>query len=168
MSAFGLFETVFGTAVACVDDAGALTYLTFAPEREVPRAEARGLCRDDGAVAHVAAQVAAYGAGERQDFDLRLSTHGSEFQEAVWRALCDIPMGRTKSYGDIARAIGQPVIASRDVGQACGANPIMLVIPCHRVIGADGSLVGFGGGLELKARMLQFERRLAGVQRELF
>jgi methylated-DNA-[protein]-cysteine S-methyltransferase len=120
------------------------------------------------AVAHVAAQVAEYGLGERLDFDLEVSTAGSAFQEAVWAALRDIPMGRTRSYGEIARAIGQPATASRDVGQACGANPVMLVIPCHRVIGADGALVGFGGGLELKARMLQFERKHAGEQRELF
>jgi methylated-DNA-[protein]-cysteine S-methyltransferase len=166
--AYGLFASVFGQAVAAVDGCGALTYLSFAPDREIPRAERRGDRRDDAAVAHVASQVAEYGRGERLQFDLELSTAGSEFQQAVWKALCDIPMGRTKSYGDIARAIGQPVTASRDVGQACGANPVMLVIPCHRVIGADGALVGFGGGLELKARMLQFERKHAGEQRELF
>jgi methylated-DNA-[protein]-cysteine S-methyltransferase len=166
-ASFGLFDTVFGQAFAAVDAAGALTFLSFAPEREVPRAERRGFRRDDVAAAHVAAQVAAYGRGERAAFDLPVSTCGDAFQEAVWAALCDIPMGRTRSYGEIAKAVGEPG-AARRVGQACGANPVMLIIPCHRVIGADGGLTGFGGGLPLKARMLEFERRLAGPQRELF
>jgi methylated-DNA-[protein]-cysteine S-methyltransferase len=164
---FGLFDTVFGPAFASVDEAGALTLLSFAPEREVARAARREMRRDDAALAPVAVQVGEYGRGGRTAFDLPVSTSGDAFQEAVWTALCEIPMGLTKSYGEIARAIGEPG-AARRVGQACGANPVMLVIPCHRVIGADGGLTGFGGGLELKARMLEFERRLAGPQRELF
>lgn len=164
---FGLFETVFGPSFAAVDAAGALTLLSFAPEREVARAERRGLVRDDAAVARVAAEVAEYGRGERAAFDLAVSASGDAFHEAVWSALREIPMGLTRSYGEIARAVGEPG-AARRVGQACGANPVMLVVPCHRVIGADGALTGFGGGLELKARMLEFERRLAGPQRELF
>ena len=164
---FGLFDTVFGPAFAAVDEAGALTFLSFAPERELPRAERRGTSRDDAALVHVAAQIGAYGRGERAAFDLPVRTSGDAFQEAVWAALREIPMGLTRSYGELAKAIGEPG-AARRVGQACGANPVMLVIPCHRVIGADGRLTGFGGGLELKARMLEFERRLAGPQRELF
>jgi len=164
---YGLFDTLFGPAYAVVDEAGALTFLNFAPEREIARAERRGLRRDDAALARVAAQVEAYGRGERDAFELPVSTCGDAFQAAVWAALGEIPMGRTRSYGEMARAIGQPG-AARRVGQACGANPVMLVVPCHRVVGADGSLTGFGGGLELKARMLEFERRLAGAQRELF
>lgn len=164
---FGLFDTVFGPAFAAVDQDGALTLLSFAPEREAPRAERRGLVRDDAATARVAAQVAEYGRGERRDFDLPVSTSGDAFQAAVWDALREIPMGLTRSYGEIARAVGEPGSA-RLVGQACGANPVMLVVPCHRVIAADGSLTGFGGGLALKARMLEFERRLAGPQQELF
>ena len=164
---YGLFDTVFGPALAAVDEAGALTSLNFEPERAAARAEHRGLVRDDQALAQAAAQIAEYGRGERALFDLPVSTSGDAFQEAVWAAMCEIPMGLTKSYGEIAKAIGEPG-AARLVGQACGANPVMLVIPCHRVIGADGALTGFGGGLELKARMLGFERRLAGPQRELF
>jgi methylated-DNA-[protein]-cysteine S-methyltransferase len=164
---YGLFDTVFGPAFAAVDADGALTLLSFAPEREAARAERRGLVRDDGALARVAAQVGEYGRGERTVFDLAVCALGDAFQRAVWAAMCEIPMGLTRSYGEIAREIGEPGTARR-VGQACGANPVMLVVPCHRVIGADGGLTGFGGGLELKARMLAFERRLAGPQRELF
>lgn len=153
---FGLFDTVFGPAFAAVDEAGALTVLSFAPEREVPRAERRGLRRDDAALAPVAAQIGAYGRGERAAFDLPVRASGDAFQEAVWAALCEIPMGLTKSYGEIARAIGEPGTA-RLVGQACGANPVMLVIPCHRVIGADGSLTGYGGGLANKRLLLALE-----------
>jgi methylated-DNA-[protein]-cysteine S-methyltransferase len=165
--AYGLFDSVFGQAFAEVDAAGALTLLSFAPDREVPRAERRGVGRDDAALASVAAEVEAYGRGERFAFDLPLAAAGDAFQAAVWKALCEIPMGQTRSYGQIAARIGQPG-AARAVGRACGANPVMLVVPCHRVIGADGALTGFGGGLALKARMLAFERRLAGPQRELF
>jgi methylated-DNA-[protein]-cysteine S-methyltransferase len=166
-AAFGLFDTVFGPAFAEVDATGALTLLSFAPEREAARAEARGAGRDDGAVSTVALQIAEYGRGERADFDLPLASAGDRFQQAVWAALRAIPMGETRSYGQIAAAVGEPG-AARAVGQACGANPVMLVVPCHRVIGANGRLTGFGGGLPLKARMLEFERRLAGPQRELF
>lgn len=164
---FGIFDTVFGPAYAELDAAGALTFLSFAPEREQARAERRGLRRNDEALARVAAQIGEYGRGERADFDLQVSTRGDPFQEAVWAALRAIPMGHTQSYGQVAAAVGEPG-AARAVGQACGSNPVMLVIPCHRVIGANGALTGFGGGLELKARMLQFERKLAGPQRELF
>jgi methylated-DNA-[protein]-cysteine S-methyltransferase len=165
--AFGIFETVFGPAFAEVDATGALVLLSFAPDREAGRAELRGVPRRDAAVAAVAEQIAEYGRGERAAFDLPLAAAGDAFQSAVWAELRAIPMGETRSYGQVAAAVGEPG-AARAVGQACGANPVMLVVPCHRVIGADGRLTGFGGGLPLKARMLDFERRLAGPQRELF
>ncbi len=165
--AHAVIDTVYGPAFAEVDADGALTFLSFAPEREVPRAKARGSRPDDAALAHVAAQVAAYGRGERVRFDLALAPTGTAFQRAVWAALVEIPLGETRSYGQLAAALGRPT-ASRAVGAANGANPIMLVVPCHRVIGADGGLTGFGGGLPLKARMLEFERAQAGAQRRLF
>lgn len=104
-----------------------------------------------------ARQLAAYFAGELQEFDLALAPGGTQFQLAVWRALRDIPYGTTVSYGEIARAIGRPR-ACRAVGLANGRNPIPIVIPCHRVIGASGSLVGYGGGLAAKRTLLEIER----------
>jgi methylated-DNA-[protein]-cysteine S-methyltransferase len=98
-----------------------------------------------------------YFAGERTSFDLPLRPRGSAFQQAVWHALTGIPYGETRSYGEIARAIGKPD-AVRAVGAANGANPIAVIVPCHRVIGADGSLTGFGGGLERKRTLLDLER----------
>ena len=101
-------------------------------------------------------QLAEYFDGQRTTFDLPLDPLGTEFQLKVWRALRDIPYGRTASYGQIARAIGAPA-ASRAVGAANGRNPIPIVVPCHRVIGANGTLTGFGGGLENKAILLALE-----------
>ncbi len=103
------------------------------------------------------AQLAEYFAGRRQDFDLPLDPRGSEFQRRVWQRLTRIPYGETTSYGAVARELGDPR-ASRAVGLANGSNPIPIVIPCHRVIGADGSLTGFGGGLPVKAALLELER----------
>jgi methylated-DNA-[protein]-cysteine S-methyltransferase len=164
---YGIFDTVFGPAIACVDETGALTFLNFAPEREEAWALKHGYVREDGAVAHVAKQLGEYGRGERTTFDLVLNASGTPFQRQVWNALVEIPMGVTTSYGALAKKLGRPD-ASRAVGAANGANPIMLVVPCHRVIGANGALTGFGGGLPLKARMLEFERRRAAAQTELF
>lgn len=105
-------------------------------------------------------QILEYFAGERTGFELPLRYRGAPFEEAVWAAIAAIPYGATVSYGDIARAIGEPVGASRAVGIAAGANPLPIVIACHRVIGADGSLTGFGGGLAIKSRLLALERRV--------
>jgi methylated-DNA-[protein]-cysteine S-methyltransferase len=101
-------------------------------------------------------QLGEYFAGERRDFDLELDPHGTDFERAVWAQLLEIPYGETASYGAVARAIGRPDRA-RAVGAANGRNPLPIVIPCHRVIGADGSLVGYGGGLDLKRRLLELE-----------
>ena len=115
-----------------------------------------------GSVAKAEEQVAAYFAGELTHFDLPLEPPGTEWQRKVWLALAEIPFGETRSYGDIARRVGNPK-ASRAVGMANNRNPIALIIPCHRVIGADGSLTGYGGGLPLKERLLAHERAvLAG------
>ena len=104
----------------------------------------------------VLSQLSEYFAGQRRSFELRLAAEGTGFQRAVWRALIDIPYGETLSYGELACRIGNPR-ASRAVGLANGANPLPIVVPCHRVIGADGSLTGFGGGLAIKQRLLRLE-----------
>jgi len=102
-------------------------------------------------------QLAEYLCGRRRRFDLSLDLKGTAFQISVWQALQKIPYGRTWSYGQVAQAVGQPK-AARAVGRACGANPIPLVIPCHRVVGADGDLTGFGSGLEWKEWLLELEK----------
>jgi len=103
-------------------------------------------------------QLHAYFAGELKAFDLPLAPQGTPFQLAVWKRLCEIPYGETISYGELARRIGNPN-ASRAVGLANGSNPIPIVIPCHRVIGSNGKLTGYGGGLPIKEKLLGLERR---------
>ncbi len=120
----------------------------------VPTLDAR---RDKGAFADEIRQLDEYFAGERTRFDLRLAPRGTPFQERVWKALVAIPFGRTASYGEIAHAIGNPT-ASRAVGAANGKNPIAIIVPCHRIIGSSGSLVGYAGGLPRKKWLLAHER----------
>jgi methylated-DNA-[protein]-cysteine S-methyltransferase len=115
--------------------------------------------RSEEPFAALGAQLADYWDGRRTTFDLPLETEGSPFQRRVWRALQDIPYGETISYGELARRIRVPS-AARAVGVANGHNPICVIVPCHRVIGADGGLTGFGGGLERKRLLLELE---AGV-----
>ena len=103
-------------------------------------------------------QLRAYFAGELEAFDLPLAPQGTPFQLKVWNRLCDIPYGETISYGELARRIGNPN-ASRAVGLANGSNPIPIIIPCHRVIGSNGKLTGYGGGLPIKEKLLALERR---------
>ncbi|HEU0031314.1 MAG TPA: methylated-DNA--[protein]-cysteine S-methyltransferase [Kofleriaceae bacterium] len=105
-----------------------------------------------------AQQLAEYFAGERRTFELPLAPRGTGFQDRVWRALTQIPYAETRSYGELARAIGRPA-ASRAVGAANGKNPIAIIIPCHRVIGANGTLTGYAGGLPAKRWLLAHERR---------
>lgn len=114
------------------------------------------LIDDRAALAEPLAQLAAYFAGELREFDLSLDVRGTPFQRAVWAAVARVPYGATCAYGDIARAIGQPA-AVRAVGLANGANPLPIVIPCHRVIGANGALTGYGGGLPTKRALLALE-----------
>lgn len=122
--------------------------------------------RDDERLAAAAEQLAEYFAGSRITFDLRLAPRGTAFQRRVWSALREIPYGETISYGDLARRIGQPS-AVRAVGLANGRNPISIVVPCHRVIGADGSLTGYGGGLDRKRVLLDLEARVSCGTRRL-
>ncbi len=116
--------------------------------------------RTEEPFAEALAQLDAYFAGKLTRFDLPLAAQGTRFQREVWSALTTIPYGKTVSYRELARRVGRP-LASRAVGAANGRNPIPIVIPCHRVIGADGSLTGFGGGLEIKRQLLALECRSA-------
>jgi methylated-DNA-[protein]-cysteine S-methyltransferase len=122
---------------------------------------AQGLRGESSALLDEAAgQLKAYFAGDRIDFDLPLDLDGTEFQQKCWLALASIPYGQTVSYGEQARRLGLGPDAARAVGAANGQNPLPLVLPCHRVIGADGSLTGFGGGLHLKRFLLEHEGAL--------
>jgi len=117
---------------------------------------------DDRAFPDAVEQLDAYFAGELQEFDLSLQLSGTEFQRRVWNALRTIPYGETRTYGEIAQQIGAPT-AFRAVGLANGHNPIAVIVPCHRVIGANGSLTGFGGGLERKSALLELERTTSSL-----
>ena len=111
-------------------------------------------------------QLSEYFEGTRRDFDLPLSPNGTVFQRRVWEELGRIPYGETISYGELAHRIGKPT-ASRAVGAANGRNPLAIVVPCHRVIGADGTLTGYGGGLPVKEKLLALERGVAGTDSQL-
>jgi len=132
-----------------------LRLINFQPSR-LPRPDPRWHESPD-AFDDVVSQLTEYFAGERQRFELPLAPEGTPFQQRVWRELQDIPYGATISYGQLAARIGQPT-ASRAVGLANGSNPLAIVIPCHRVIGANGTLTGYGGGLPIKERLLALER----------
>lgn len=150
-------------------DGEALTLISF-PSGRGARQPEPDWRRDDAALAPAIAQLAAYFAGTRRTFSLPLRPRGTPFQMRVWTALREIPFGATISYGELARAIGRPS-AVRAVGAANGANPLPIVVPCHRVIGADRSLTGFGGGIEVKRFLLAHEARLSpghAPQGELF
>ena len=147
-----------------------LDFISFPTGRTALR-PGRDWVRDDGNFAQTRRQLDAYFAGELTEFDLPIRFDGSDFQNAVWKALYEIPYGETVSYGEIAHRIGQDNSASRAVGIANGQNPLPIVVPCHRVIGADGSLTGFGGGLTTKQFLLDLEARvrpMPGQQLRLF
>ncbi|MDT5006694.1 MAG: methylated-DNA-[protein]-cysteine S-methyltransferase [Mycobacterium sp.] len=122
---------------------------------------------DDAAFPVAVEQLESYFAGELFDFDLELDLVGTTFQRAVWQALLTIPYGETRSYGEIAAQIGSPT-ASRAVGLANGHNPVGIIVPCHRVIGANGSLTGYGGGLDRKRALLALEKMRKPVIPTLF
>jgi methylated-DNA-[protein]-cysteine S-methyltransferase len=122
--------------------------------------------RDDRRLAGVVRQLDEYFAGARTRFELQLAPRGTAFQRAVWAQLLRIPFGETWSYGQLARAVGKPS-ASRAVGAANGRNPLSIVVPCHRVIGADGSMTGYGGEVRRKVKLLELEARVAGRQLSL-
>jgi methylated-DNA-[protein]-cysteine S-methyltransferase len=133
---------------------GALVGVRFRPPG--PR-ESRSGREAPEALGDAIAQLAEYFAGRRRSFELTLAASGDRFERRVWDATSAIPYGRTESYGTIAARLGLPAIAARDVGVALARNPLPVIVPCHRVVGADGSLTGYGGGLERKAALLALE-----------
>lgn len=162
---WSLIDTPFQKMAAWVDDHGRLLRFNLRADGAAsvdPEAE-----NNSRKLAEVQRQVTEYGEGKRQDFDLELLPEGPEFDQTVWKALLTIPFGTTTSYGAIAKAIGHPN-AARAVGAANGANPIALIVPCHRVIGSDGTLTGYGGGLPLKRKLLEHEARVSGTRFDLF
>ena len=148
-------------ALLLTTDGDALTSVWFSPHKGVERREPDDR-RDDDHPVLVAAreQLTEYFAGARKAFDLPLGPRGTAFQLSVWMRLREIPYGETRSYGQIASELGLPPGGSRAVGLANGANPLSIVVPCHRVVGADGSLTGFGGGLDRKRFLLDLEADL--------
>ncbi len=158
------FDTRFSRFAAAIDDEGRVVRFWLHADKAKPRG-----IEDETALASVRAQVEEYCAGTHRSFDLAIhAEEGSAFERAVWTAMTDIPFGETVSYGAIAKKLGGGPEAARAVGAACNANPIPLIVPCHRVVGADGALVGFGGGLPLKRALLDFESVIAGRPRDLF
>ena len=163
------FDSPIGSLTLVAGPAG-LTDLGFPGRTRVP-AEAT-----KAPMPEVTEQLEAYFAGELRAFDLPLDLHGTPLQKAVWRALLEIPYGETRSYGEQTARIDpelfetdvEPWQRARVVGAANGANPVAIVVPCHRVIGADGSLTGYGGGLERKGALLDLERRGVGEPATLF
>jgi methylated-DNA-[protein]-cysteine S-methyltransferase len=158
-------DSPFQAFAAWVDEDGRLLRFNLraaGAARVDPEAE-----RNPKKLADVQRQVTQYSGGKRRDFDFELAPDGPDFNKQVWNALLDIPFGTTTSYGAIAKKIGHPA-AARAVGAANGANPIALIVPCHRVIGSDGSLTGYGGGLPLKRKLLEHEARIAGTRFDLF
>ncbi|MER7839027.1 methylated-DNA--[protein]-cysteine S-methyltransferase [Streptomyces sp. NPDC096040] len=145
-----------GELLLTADTHGALTSLSV-PGQKGGRSVEAGWLADTGPFRSAEEQLAAYFAGELKEFRLELSTHGTEFRERVWGALDSVPYGGTTTYGEIAARIGASRMAVRAVGGAIGANPLLIVRPCHRVIGADGSMTGYAGGLERKVRLLALE-----------
>lgn len=144
-----------------VAEDGVLTGVYMPRQRHLPAPETFGE-RDERPFDAAAAQLREYFAGERTGFDLPLTMRGTPFQRIVWTALRDIPYGETMSYGELAQRIGRPT-AARAVGLANGKNPISIIVPCHRVIGSTGSLIGYGGGLDRKRWLLAHES--AGARR---
>ncbi|SFQ07115.1 MULTISPECIES: methylated-DNA--[protein]-cysteine S-methyltransferase [Actinomadura] len=152
-----------------VETDGALSGLYMEMQRHRPPAETFGAPGDPDSepFATVAEQLAAYFAGELTEFDMPLRLHGTPFQQRVWDALQEIPYGETTTYGELAVEIGSPS-ASRAVGLANGRNPVGVIVPCHRVVGSTGSLTGYGGGLDRKRYLLDFERKNRATENALF
>jgi methylated-DNA-[protein]-cysteine S-methyltransferase len=155
-------ESPVGRVAFATDEEGALLGLRFRDgwrptslENGLKR-EGFALSRDEDRTVAAREQLTEYFAGECHAFDLAVARRGTTFQEAVWEELSRIPFGETRTYGQVAQSIGWPGEAV-EVGSACAANPVLVVVPCHRVVGADGSLKGYAGGVRLKERLLDFE-----------
>jgi methylated-DNA-[protein]-cysteine S-methyltransferase len=159
-------DSPIGPLLLTADDGG-LTRLHMEVRKHGPDEVQPEWRRDDSAFTEACGQLDEYFAGERTEFDLPLNPAGTPFQRRVWDALKTIPYGEIRSYGEIAEQIGRPG-AARAVGLANGRNPISIVVPCHRVIGASGALTGYGGGLERKQYLLDLETRVAAGQAPLY
>jgi methylated-DNA-[protein]-cysteine S-methyltransferase len=160
-----IIDSPYGSLTLVADD-GVLCGLYMTDQRHRPPEEDFG-ARDDRRFGAAEEQLTAYFAGELKEFTLELRLHGTPFQRKVWAGLRAIPYGETRTYGELAEALGSPG-ASRAVGLANGRNPIGIIVPCHRVIGAGGGLTGYGGGLHRKRRLLDFESGAAPAARTLF
>jgi methylated-DNA-[protein]-cysteine S-methyltransferase len=153
-------DTPIGKLLLAGDEQG-VHRITFPPKGKPGQAAApeEGWIESArGPLKEAVRQLKEYFAGRRTEFDLPLAPEGTGFQKSVWRQLCDIPYGETISYGELARRLGNPK-ASRAVGAANGSNPLPIVVPCHRVIGANGKMTGFGGGIPVKEALLALESK---------
>lgn len=160
-----LIDSPYGPLTLVATD-GTLSGLYMTEQRHRPPEETFG-DRDAGPFGETISQLEAYFAGELREFDLPMRLDGTPFQRTVWQQLQLIPYGETRTYGQLAEALGKPN-ASRAVGLANGKNPIGVIVPCHRVIGAGGSLTGYGGGLDRKQRLLAFEGATPRKENALF
>lgn len=178
MFRYTLLRTVLDPLLAVTGPAG-LVRLEFLPRAYQYHTRAHAVARallppdtepvlteESSSFAPLREQLAAYFTGSRESFDLDLELHGTQFQQRVWRELTGIPYGKLRTYGEIARVLGD-VRATRAVGQAAGRNPLPILVPCHRVVGRDGSLVGFAGGISTKARLLRLEGHTLGDEARL-
>lgn len=153
-----IYEMAVGS-IGIAEEDGQITHVFFGSSVQPKEYQ-----REETPVIRVCAkQLQEYFAGRRKDFDLPLSPEGTAFEKEVWQALRTIPYGELRTYGQMAAQLGRPT-ASRAVGRANGLNPIGILIPCHRVIGANGKLTGYAGGLEMKERLLALEGALLGAQ----
>ena len=152
---YSTLQSPIGEVMVTADERGLRSI--YSPTHESLIAPLEDGKRDDAALRDATDQLRAYFAGELQEFTLALNAQGTAFYKTVWKQLEAIPYGTTISYGELARRIGKPT-ARRAVGMANANNPISFVVPCHRVIGQNGSLVGYGGGLKLKRWLIEFEK----------
>jgi methylated-DNA-[protein]-cysteine S-methyltransferase len=152
---YSTFQTEMGPFSVAVNEGGAVVATAFGGVKELMnRGESGDFVADENVTATARAQILDYLGGKRDGFELNLAANGSAFQQRVWSALCDIPRGETRSYGAVAKELQS---SARAVGRANATNPICLIVPCHRVIGADGTLTGFAFGEEIKRRLLNLE-----------
>ena len=175
MFRYALLRTVLDPMLAVADDEG-LVRFEFLPRAYQYHTHAHAVARsiapdpeveeDGGHFAPLREELAAYFTGQLERFTFPIALQGSEFQLKVWRSLQAIPYGKLRTYAQVARDIGQPS-ATRAVGQAAGQNPVPILVPCHRVVGRDGSLVGFASGLSVKARLLRLEGHTLGGETRL-
>ncbi|MEZ5871472.1 MAG: methylated-DNA--[protein]-cysteine S-methyltransferase [Nitratireductor sp.] len=167
---YSIIPSPIGPIMAAVGECGVVS-VNYTFEDRIPRPSPTWV-RDDAALDEVRRQIDEWFAGTRTHFDLALDYRGNKFQCAVWQALLEIPYGQTRTYGEIAVSIGEGTAASRAVGTACGDNPLPLIIPCHRVVGAGGTLTGFShgarGGIEMKRHLLEHEFRICPPAGTLF